>query len=148
MNKTALRRRATALGSAIAALLLFAAAAPSPASADTTRTLKVALSCQTGLPYGMSVNVGSGWYYPNGSSYASGYTKYFTVFIPTSASQIAIDTSYCDGEQSQWWNAPWSGGYASLTPGTSTVNANGYCDFDNYYGWYSRSCSLSNITYS
>src|SRR5512140_1535297 len=103
MTKTSVRRKAPALGSAVAALLALGAAASSPAAADATRTLNVALSCATGLPYGMAVNVGSGWFYPNGSSYASGTTKYFTVAIPASASEIAIDTTYCDGEPSQYW---------------------------------------------
>ena len=148
MTSPALRRKVAVLGSTIAALVLFGSSVPS-ASADATRTFKVALSCATGLPYGMSVNVGSGWYYPNGSSYASGNTKYFTVVIPASAGQIAIDTGYCDGEPSQYWNAPWSGSSASITPGTSTVNANGYCYFYDYlFGSYYRSCSLSGITYS
>jgi hypothetical protein len=148
MTKRILRRRMAAFGSAVASFLLIAAAVPSPASADTMRTLNVAFNCETGLPYGMSVDNGSGFYYPNGSSYAVGVTKHFTVYIPASASVLAIDTGYCDGEQSQWWNAPWRGSYASITPGTSTVNANGYCDFDDYYGQYSVDCSVSNITYS
>jgi len=148
MIKPALRSRATALGSSVSALLLLAAAVPSPASADTMRTLNLAFSCATGLPYGMSVDNGSGWYYPNGSSYAVGTTKYFTVYIPASATEIAIDTGYCDGEQSQYWNANWHGTYSGLTPGTSTVNAYGYCDFDDYYGVYYRECSVGGITYS
>jgi len=148
MNRTVLRRRLTAAGSAVAALLLLTATAPS-ASADTTRTLKLALSCSTGLPYGLSANVGSGWFYPSGSSYASGGTKYFTVTIPASATSLAIDTTYCDGEASQYWNAYWTGGSASLVPGTSTINANGYCSFyDYYYGSHYRSCSVSGVTYS
>ena len=148
MNRTVLRRRLTAAGSAVAALLLLTATAPS-ASADTTRTLKLALSCQTGLPYGLSANVGSGWFYPVGSSYASGGTKYFTVAIPASATQLAIDTTYCDGEPSQYWNASWTGGSVSLVPGTSTVNAYGYCSFyDYYYGYHYRSCTASGVTYS
>jgi hypothetical protein len=148
MIRTVLRRKVIAAGSAIAAILLLGTTAPS-ASADSTRVLKVALSCSTGLPYGLTVNVGSGWFYPDGSSYASGTTKYFTVYIPAGASRVAIDTTYCDGEPSQYWNATWNGGYVGITPGSSTVNANGYCYFYDYlYGTHYRSCSLSNITYS
>lgn len=142
------RRRATAFGSAVATLLLFAAAVPSPAAADTMRTLNLALGCATGLPYGLNVNNGSGWYAPNGSSFASGTTKYFTVSIPASASSIAIDTIYCDGEDSAYYNVGWSGTYAGITPGTSTVNANGYCEFDDYYGQLSRECTVSIASYS
>jgi len=144
-----LRRRVIALWSAIAAVLLFAVAVPPAASADTMRTLNVALSCSTGLPYGLSVNNGSGWYYPSGSSYAVGDTKYFTVSIPASANEIAIDTTYCDGEQSQYYGAVWNGGYSSLTPGTSTVNGYGNCSFNYIYpGIAVRICYLATITYS
>jgi len=147
MTMTA-RRRATAFGSAVATLLLFATASPSPAAADTMRTLNLALNCQTGLPYGLNVNNGSGWYGPNGSSYASGTTKYFTVSIPAGANEIAIDTIYCDGEDSAYYNVNWSGSFAGLTPGTSTVNATGYCEFDDYYGYLSRECNISVNSYS
>ncbi|HEV2348059.1 MAG TPA: hypothetical protein VGS97_28490 [Actinocrinis sp.] len=149
MIKQGLRKRVTALVSAVTALMFVAAAVPSSASADTMRTLNVALSCETGLPYGMSVNNGSGWYYPNGSSYAVGTTKYFTVYIPASASEIAIDTGYCDNENPSTFGEPWYGSYYGLTPGTSTINANGYCYWGSMYpGFYFRACTLSNITYS
>ncbi|HEU5331594.1 MAG TPA: hypothetical protein VFU73_02485 [Actinocrinis sp.] len=142
------RRRAGAFGSAVATLLLFAAAVPSPAAADTMRTLNLALGCETGLPYGLAVNNGSGWGYPSGSSFASGTTKYFTVSIPAGASMIAIDTVYCDGEPSAYYNVNWSGSFAGLNPGTSTVNATGYCEFDDYYGGLSRECNISVNSYS
>jgi hypothetical protein len=142
------RRGATAFGSAAATVLLLAAAVPSPAAADTTRTLNIALNCETGLPYGLLVNNGSGWYAPGGSSFASGLTKYFTVAVPASANEIAIDTSYCDGEDSAYYSVNWSGSYASITPGTSTVNATGYCEFDDYYGYLSRECNISVNSYS
>lgn len=142
------RRRATAFGSAVATLLLLAAAAPSPAAADTARTLNLALGCQTGLPYGLLVNNGSGWYGPSGSSFASGVTKYFTVSIPAGANEIAIDTSYCNGEDSAYSNVNWSGTYAGLTPGTSTVNASGSCAFDDYYGQLTRECDITINSYS
>src|SRR4051812_42341794 len=93
-----LRRRLVAFLSATSAVLLCTVAAPQAASADTMRTFQVALSCTTGLPYGMSVDNGSGWYYPNGSSYASGLVKYFTVYIPASASELAINTGFCDNQ--------------------------------------------------
>ncbi len=128
MIRKGLHRRANAIWVAIATVLLFASTASPAASADTMRTLNVALSCSSGIvPFGLSVNNGSGWYYPNGSSYAVGGTKYFTVFIPASASSFAFDTkcyynideyygyvSYPDGS--------WQGYTYSLTPGTSTIN--------------------------
>jgi hypothetical protein len=149
MIKQGLRKRLTALTAAIAALMFAAVAVPSSASADTMRTLNVALSCQTGLPYGMEVNLGSGFYYPDGSSYAVGGIKYFTVYIPAGASEIEIQTGYCDGEPPSYYGDPWYGSYYALTPGTSTINSDGYCYFGSMYpGFYFRSCTLSNVTYS
>lgn len=85
------------------------------ASADTMRTLNLSLYCATGEPYGLSVNTGSGWYWPDGSSYVAGRVKYFTA-------------------------------------GTSTINANGFCqDYShNSYGgvFLIFDCSLSSLTYS
>jgi hypothetical protein len=141
-----LRKRLIAIFSAIAAVALVSLAAPQSASADTMRTFNVALTCTTGLPYGMSVDNGSGWYYPNGSSYASGTTKYFSVYIPASASSLAINTGYCDNQpQTPYWE-----GYSySITPGTSTISANGDCrDMYVYPGPYVRYCSLTSLTYS
>ena len=34
------------------------------------------------------------------------------------------------------------------TPGTSTVNATGYCEFDDYYGYLSRECNITVNSYS
>jgi hypothetical protein len=134
-----------AFWSAAAAVLLFAVAVPQSASADTMRTFKVALSCTTGLPYGMTVDNGSGWYYPDGSSYASGTVKYFTVFIPASATSLAINTGYCDNQPTTPY---WEGYRYSITPGTSTISANGYCnDMYVYPGPYVRYCSLTSLTY-
>lgn len=146
MERTSLRRRTAALVSASAALLLAAVAVPQSASADTMRTLQVALSCSYGLPYGMSVDNGSGWYYPDGSSYASGSVKYFTVSIPASATALAINTSFCENDpQTPYWE-----GYRySITPGTSTISANGYCNDEYVYpGPFVRYCSLTSLTYS
>jgi hypothetical protein len=141
-----LRGRPVALVSATAAALLCALAAPQAASADTMRTLKVALSCSAGLPYGMSVDNGSGWYYPDGSSYASGGVKYFTVSIPAAATALAVNTGFCENDpQTPYWE-----GYRyTITPGTSTVSANASCqDMYVYPGPYVRYCSLSSLTYS
>ncbi|WP_333767497.1 hypothetical protein [Streptomyces sp. IBSBF 2435] len=141
-----LRKRLIALSSATAAVVLIALAAPQSASADTMRTFNVALSCSSGLPYGLSVDNGSGWYYPSGSSYASGNTKYFTVSIPASASALAINTGFCDNEtQTPYWE-----GYRySIVPGTSTISANGNCqDMYVYPGPFVRYCSVTALTYS
>lgn len=149
MFKRGLLSRAVALCSALAAVQLFAIAGSSPASADTMRTLKVALSCDTGMAYGLYVDTGSGFVDPGGSSYVSGGVKYFTVTIPASASSLAIDTIFCDNE------APgpvWRGYFYSITPGTSTITTNGYCQQQviSYYGYtyVNRYCSLYPITYS
>lgn len=134
------------LGAAAAAVLMGALAVPQPASADSMRTFSVALSCSEGLPYGMSVDNGSGWYYPDGSSYASGGVKYFTVSIPASATALAINTGFCEN---QTVTPYWEGYRYSITPGTSTISANGYCnDMYVYPGPFVRYCSLSSLTYS
>ncbi|MFG1811502.1 hypothetical protein [Streptomyces sp. NPDC049040] len=146
MIRRRLRSRPVALVSAAAAVLLLAVAAPQSASADTMRTFNVALSCSSGLPYGLSVDNGSGWYYPDGSSYASGGVKYFSVYIPATATALAINTGFCDNQpQTPYWE-----GYRySVTPGTSTISANGNCqDMYVYPGPFVRYCSLSSVTYS
>ena len=128
MFRTGLRRCRDVIWAAIAAVLLFAGTAAPAASADTMRTLNVALSCSSGIvPFGLSVNNGSGWYYPNGSSYAVGGTKYFTVFIPAGASSFAFDTMcyYNSAEYNGQVSYPagyWQGYTYGLTPGTSTIN--------------------------
>lgn len=150
MARRSLLRQATALSAVIAAASLSTVAA-SPASADTMRTLKVALSCDTGMAYGLEASTNySAFYAPNGSSYASGGVKYFTVSIPASASTLAIDTDYCDGEA---LGEVWRGYYYSITPGTSTITTNGYCSqqiYDTPYGTeiVNRYCSMYPITYS
>jgi hypothetical protein len=122
------RRRVNAIRVAIATVALFAGIASPPASADTMRTLNVALSCSSGIvPFGLSVNNGSGWYYPSGSSYAVGGTKYFTVSIPASASLFEFDTK-CYYNIDEYYgyvfypDGSWLGYSYSLTPGTSTIN--------------------------
>jgi hypothetical protein len=141
-----LRRTLAALSSAAAAVLLFSAAVPQSASADSMRTFTLALSCSSGLPYGLSVDSGSGWYYPDGSSYASGGVKYFTVYVPASATTLAINTGVCGNEtQTPYWE-----GYRyGITAGTSTISANGNCqDMYVYPGPFVRYCSLTSLTYS
>lgn len=140
------RRRPAAFLSAACAVLLFAVATPQAASAATMRTFQLALTCSSGLPYGLSVDNGSGWYYPAGSSYASGLVKYFTVAIPADATALAINTGFCDNET---LTPMWEGYRYSVTPGTSTISANGDCqDMYVYPGPYVRYCSLSAVTYS
>jgi len=128
----ALRGRKQALLAITAAVGLASLTVSPAASADTTRTLNLAISCATGLPYGLEVNTGSGWYYPDGSSYAVGTTKYFTVYIPAGASTLAYQPGFCDG-QPTWGEGPfWEGYTYNITPGTSTINATGYI---NDYGY-------------
>lgn len=152
MIKGSLRKRIIALCAASAAVLATTIAAPPAASADTMRTMVLSFSCDTGLPYGLYINVGSGWYSPPGSSYADGITKVFTISIPASASVFYYEPSYCD-------NQPMSGGYPtyggysySINPGTSTINALGHTA-DYTYSFYGSTyllyyCSISSLTYS
>lgn len=155
MINRGLRRRAVAFWSVIATGLLLTLATSSAASADTMRTFNLPISCTTGLPYGLLVNNGSGWYYPDGSSYASGDVKYFTVSIPSSATTLAVEPGSCDNQDpsGEPYSGPyWSGYSYNITPGTSTISANGSClDYvysagfgQNYLLYY---CSLSSITY-
>ena len=132
MIRKGLRRTTDVIWAALVAVLLFAgttSAATPAASADTMRTLNVALSCSSGIvPFGLSVNNGSGWYYPNGSSYAVGGTKYFTVFIPASATMLAFDTRcYYNMEEYYGYvfypDGYWEGYTYSIVQGTSTINA-------------------------
>ncbi len=154
MTKTAVRRRATALGSAIAALLLSAAVVPSPASADTGRTINSYVTCADGtLMYGFAINYGAGWTYTalGASGYqVNSYEKEVTFIVPSTANSVALDT-YCGGN-GYVENSSWVGYTYSLTPGTSTATANWTCDLYQYayYGYYTtyRSCSLDSISYS
>lgn len=153
MTKTAVRPRATALGSAIAALLLSAAVVPSSASADAGRTINSYVTCADGtMMYGFEINYGSGWTYT--ALGASGYIvnsheKEVTFIVPTTASSVALDT-YCGGN-GYVENSNWVGYTYSLTPGTSTATANWVCNLYpySYYGYNTtiRSCSLSSIAY-
>jgi hypothetical protein len=146
------RRRALALGLTIAAAVgLSTIVAASPASADTLRPLNVSLWCfQGGTPYGIEIDTGSGWYYPAAASDATlvGGTKTFHLLIPTSAGGLKVNT-WCDGFQ----GAMWEGYGYGIYPGTSTVNASGYCNTYPYsvsYGityWFTY-CPLDSITYS
>jgi hypothetical protein len=141
-----LRRRLVAFLSATSAVLLLAVAAPQSASATTMRTFQLAVSCTSGLPYGLLVDNGSGWYYPDGSSYASGVVKYFTVYVPADATALAINIGVCNDETK---TPQWEGYRYTVTPGTSTISANGFCqDMYVYPGPFVRYCSLSSITYS
>lgn len=147
-----MRGRVAAIGLSVAAAALSTFAAPSSAMADSTRTLNLSFTCATGLPYGLQVNTGSGWYMPNGSSYASGNYKFFTVSISAGATSLQYMPLYCDNEPSggsgpdPWWRS------ASITPGASAINATGYCQDYNYnYGGGQPAlifdCSISSLTY-
>jgi hypothetical protein len=103
MIRRGLRRRAIVLCSAIAAVLLAAFTVPPAASAGTMRTLNLAFTCDTGLPYGLLANTSngfswSGWYVPSGSSYAVGTARYSTVSIPSSTVLLDYQPTYCDNE--------------------------------------------------
>jgi hypothetical protein len=150
MMVRSLRRAAVALGVAIAAVAVFTVAAPSSASADALRPLNVSLGCSDGqLPYGYSLNVGSGWYDPVAASDATvvGNTKTFHFLIPTTASEVAMN-SWCGGYRT----TTWQGYYYGITPGTSTVNASGYLNeyvytYSGYAYWFTY-CVLTSISYS
>lgn len=154
MPKRGLLKRVVVFCSVVVAIL-FPVAAPSTASADTTRTLTVALSCASGIvPFGLQVNNGSGWYFPSGSSYAVGGTKYFTVFIPASATSLAIDT-HCYLDMNEYYGGPawpegmWEGYTYSITPGAGTINTTASLWRGPVYpGVWVRYCTISSITYS
>jgi hypothetical protein len=149
------RRRKAALGTVCAVAALVAAATPQAAMADTMRTLSVPVGCASGIvPFGLSVNNGSGWYYPTGSSYSVGATKYFTVSIPSTATSLALDTFcyYSTQEyngQVSYPDGTWEGYTYAITAGTSTINTTASCVREPVYpGPWVRYCSLSAITYS
>ncbi|ACU72645.1 hypothetical protein Caci_3743 [Catenulispora acidiphila DSM 44928] len=152
MIKRNLRRRIIALCSASAAILATTVAASPPASADS-RTMVLSFSCATGLPYGLYINTGSGWYSPPGSSYADGTTKVFTISIPTNSMNFQYQPSYCDNQPTDGGYPMWEGYTYGIGAGTSTVNAVGGCaDYTysvgyglNYLLYY---CSISSLTYS
>lgn len=151
MIKRCLRRSAIAIGSAMAAISLLALTMAPAASADTMRTLNLSLVCSTGEAYGLQVSTGLGWYQPSGSSYVVGEVKYFTVSIPATATQLDFMPISCAGQPGSpgpdWVYRP-----NTITAGTSTINADGYCE-DYNYNYYGQSallfdCSLRSLTYS
>lgn len=150
MINRGLRRRAVTFGAAIATGLLLTLVMSPAASADTMRTFNLAIWCTTGEAYGLQVNNGSGWYSPDGSSYASGGVKYFTVSIPASATRLEVEPTFCDNQDpsGEPYNGPYWEGYSSnITPGTSTISANASCLDYIYYSGLLYYCSLSSITY-
>jgi hypothetical protein len=153
MIKRSLRRRIIALCSASAAVLATTAIAASPpASADSTRTMVLSFSCSTGLPYGLYIDTGSGWYSPPGSSYAVGTTKVFTISIPTNGFSFRYQPSYCDNQPQVPGAYPmWEGYTYGINAGTSTVTAGGNCadyEYDYYWARYLfYYCSLGSVTY-
>ncbi|MFL6117184.1 MAG: hypothetical protein ACJ786_38405 [Catenulispora sp.] len=152
MIKRSLRRRIIALCSAGAAVLATTVAASAPASADSTRTMVLSFSCDTGLPYGLYIDTGSGWYSPPGTSYASGTTKVFTISIPTTGGTFRYQPSYCDNQPQVPGAYPmWEGYTYGINAGTSTITANGHCA-DYEYDYYAARylfyyCSISSLTY-
>jgi hypothetical protein len=149
------RRIAITLGVAAATAALVTVATPSPASADSLRPLNVTLTCTndgaTGLPYGYQVTTGGALYYPPAASDATvvGNAKTFHLYLPTSASTLGVNT-WCNGYSQ---TATWYGYYYTITPGTSTINASGYCDTYHYSVYpgvtYNPTyCTLSSIAYS
>ncbi|HUN30473.1 MAG TPA: hypothetical protein VMU95_00520 [Trebonia sp.] len=157
MIKKALPRRAVAFGTALAAAALAAATVAPAASADTTRTLNLAFTCATGEPYGLSVDTyngsaWSGWYYPSGSSYAVGTTKYFSVSISASAQILDFQPSYCDNEPTlPNANYMWEGDDYALPGGTAPIDATGSCNDYEYSAGFNENflfyvCTLSSLT--
>ncbi len=151
MIRKGLLKTAVAIPSAITLTALLASATTPAASAASMRTLNLNLTCSTGLPYGLEANTGSGWFYPAGSSYASGTVKTYTVSIPASATSLEVQPTYCDNQPTGY--GPYFIGYSSaITPGTSTINVNGNCldytynpgDGNEYLLYYT---SLSSLTY-
>ncbi len=152
MIKRCLRRSAVAIGSAMAAISLLALTMAPAASADTMRTLNLSLVCSTGEAYGLQVSTGSGWYQPSGSSYVVGDVKYFTVSIPATATQLDFMPLSCDSQPYAQGGPYWVWRPNTITAGTSTINAAGYCN-DYSYNYSGGSallfdCSLSSVTYS
>ena len=152
MINRSLRRKIAALGSAAVAVLATTTASVPSASADATRTMVLSFSCDTGLPYGLSINTGSGWYSPPGTSYADGTTKVFTISIPTSGMTFEYQPSYCDNQPTGGGYPMWEGYSYGINAGTSTVTAIGHvADYTYsisygvtylfYYG------SISSLTY-
>lgn len=154
MIKRRLRKSATVIGSVMTASLLLALTTAHAASADTMRTLNLSLYCATGEAYGLTVNNGSGWYQPDGSSYLANGIKYFTVSIPASATVLEFMPLSCGNEPtgSTTGSPVWEWGPYTITPGTEPVDANGgFCE-DYMYNSYGVKtlifdCSLTSVTY-
>jgi hypothetical protein len=156
MTTGGLRRAAVGLITLIVTVALAAIATPQPAGANSTRTITGTTSCLTGIvPFGFSVNYGSGWTSADSSYQIPGtQTKVWTKVIPSTATAIALD-SFCYYSWSEynglasWPYGSWAGNTASLTPGTSTVNSTWYCDrYPVNPGPWVRTCTLSTISYS
>jgi hypothetical protein len=148
MIKKGALTRAVAIGSAVAASLLLMLATSSAASADAMRTLNLSIRCGTGEAYGLQVDTGSGFYAPSGSSYVVGTTKYFTVSIPASAATLQVLPYSCAGQP-----AGTNGSTAlfhpySITPGTSTINADAFCNDYSFYGVLIFDCAFRSLAYS
>lgn len=138
-------RKAVAIGSAVAASLLLTLATSSAASADSMRTLNLSIRCDTGEAYGLLVN---GVAPTSGSSYVVGDEKYFTVSIPASATNLSVQPLSCDGEPSGQNGQTALYRPYSVTPGTSTINADTVCHDYSFYGELVFDCPLDSVTYS
>ena len=140
-------RRAVTIGCTAAASLVLTVATSPFASADTMRTLNLSVTCGTGAANGLLINTGNGFYAPDGSSNAGG----FTVFIPASATSLSFEPLSCDGEP-YTGRGPYPGfrGFQpiAISPGTSTINANGICQDYNFDGALLFDTSISGLTYS
>lgn len=147
MMKRVKYRRAVTIGCAAAASLMLTVATSPFASADTMRTLNLSVTCGTGAAHGLLINTGNGFYAPDGSSSAG----VFTVFIPASATSLSFEPLSCDGEP-YTGRGPYPGlrglQSISISPGTSTINANGICEDYNFYGALLFDTSITGLTYS
>jgi hypothetical protein len=156
MTMARLRRAAAGLSALVVTAALTVTATPQPAAADGTRTITGTTSCFTGIvPFGFSVNYGSGWTYADSSYQIPGtQIKVWTKVIPSTATSIALDT-FCYYSWSEyngtasWPYGTWIGYTYSLTPGTSTVNSRWYCNrYPVNPGPFVRTGSLDTISYS
>lgn len=150
MIKKGARRRAVAIGSAVAASLLLTLATSSAASAAPMRTLNLYIQCGTGEAYGLEVATNgpdspSGWYEPDGYSYGA---KTFVVSIPASATTLQVAPLSCAGQPAGTNGSTVTYRPYSITAGTSTINANAYCNDYSFYGELIFDCPLSSVTYS
>jgi hypothetical protein len=149
-------RGLVALGVLVAAVAMSAAVVARPAAADGTRTITGSTTCTSGIvPYGFSVNYGSGWTYEGGTSIwlPGTQTKVWTWVIPSSATSFALDT-FCYANSAEYNGTvmypqgTWEGYPASLTPGTSNVTSAWSCGrYQVYPGPWVRTCSATSISY-